>query len=178
MSWLKAKTNTSATFIIGLLCGLVIGYVLFSSGLALAPAKNNEDLAGQNNPLANSGASPLSADKQNSFNASLDNQLPGPVVFVKHIETKEDGWLAVHTDQNNTPGPGILGALYLKAGVYNEVTIPLLKSVADGMNYWLVAHTDNGDHIFDHQLDLPRNNEKGKIEAIKFSVAAESSRGD
>ena len=179
-SWLKAKTNTPATFIIGGLCGLLVGYVVFSSNLALAPAKNNEDLSDQDTVPADISGSPSlsSPASQNSFAASLDSQLPGPVVFIKHIEMKDDGWLAVHTDQNGAPSPNILGALYLKAGTYDSQTVSLLKGTTDGNHYWLVAHTDDGDHSFDYQLDLPRRDEKGNIEAVKFSVAAESSRGD
>ena len=177
-SWLKAKTNTPATFIIGGLCGLVIGYIVFSSDLALAPTKDNEDLASQNKATTNFSASPSAVAKQSGFRTSLNNQLPGSVVFVKHVEMEESGWLAVHIDQNGAFGPIILGASYFKMGSDDNVIISLLKRTEDGNNYWLVEHADNGDHIFDSRSDLPRRAKNGNMEAIKFSVVAESSRGD
>ena len=62
-------------------------------------------------------------------------------------------WIAVADDSNGDIGY-ILGAQRLPAGVYQNVTVELLRDTVSEMPYHVVVFEDDGDDIFNHKSDI------------------------
>ena len=160
--------------IIGVILGLGVGYALFGQKTALAPIQNPNGETKTTGSLTNYKL-PVTKEAKTYFD--LDTQLPGGVVLVKRVQMDEAGWLAVHDNNNDTPGK-ILGAYYLPAGEQTLVQVPLLRGIIDGETYYLTIHNDNGDRAFDHKIDVIRLTTQGDPELVRFSVEAQSTIGD
>lgn len=157
--------------ITGVIGGLILGYLLFDNQTALAPIGNPKEQSANSKVFDQKNRGPIVTD------IIVATQIPGDVILVQKLTMNQDGWIAVHDDQNGQPGR-ILGANYLPAGSYQNQMVSLLRGITDGGSYFAIIHDDNGDKIFDYKTDLPRKNTAGQIQLANFKVVAESPRGD
>lgn len=73
-----------------------------------------------------------------------ENQSSGGSVLVKLASLAQDGWVVVHEDRDGKPG-NVLGATYRTAGLYNNVTVRLLRGTTAGGTYYVMIHKDDGN---------------------------------
>lgn len=97
------------------------------------------------------------------------DQGAGATVVIALTTLDADAWVAIHDDENGTPGR-ILGARRLPAGT-NSGEIELLRDTLPGHLYFAVIHDDDGDKKFDHTRDLPKKNSLGRIIMAGFKTA-------
>lgn len=164
--------KTLGYLITGLICGLIVGYVLFDRPTTVLSPTGKELTRGDSKTAANKSTNPTSS----SDLLSVKEQIPGDVVLVDRVVMEKAGWVAIHDDLGGQPG-NILGAYYLPAGEHSGQLVPLLRGMKDETSYIAVIHNDDGDKVFDYKLDLPRLN-NGQMEATTFSVVAASPRGN
>lgn len=165
----KMNKKNIAYVVLGLVVIILISYLIWGKNIALAPSEK-----------INLNTTEQTSDNlktTNSADITVANQIPGEVVLIGEIEMAESGWVAIHDDLTVKPSK-ILGAYYLPAGSYKNQIVPLLRGISDGSSYIAVIHTDNGDRIFDYKLDTPVLNTEGEMEVARFSVIAESPRGE
>lgn len=89
------------------------------------------------------------AETSSSVGASADvvvaeNQTAGDSVLVKLASLAQDGWIVVHEDRAGKPG-NVLGATYRAAGLYNNVSVHLLRGTSAGGTYYVMIHKDDGN---------------------------------
>lgn len=156
---------------VGIIAIILIGYFWGGKKIALAPSDNLNNVAGKKENNSNITTT-ISSSK-----ITLSNQIPGEVVLISEVTMPEQGWVAVHDDNEGEPG-NILGAYFLPAGTHKSQMIPLLRAITDDNSYLIVIHGDNGDRVFDYKADTPILNTNGQIETAVFSVIAESPRGE
>ena len=92
------------------------------------------------------------------------DQLAGSMVSVGVVEMPVNGWVVVHEERDGGPG-NILGAQRFDAGSYTGGQVELLRTTTIGGKYYVMLHSDNGDKLFDHKLDLPLGSESGTVVA-------------
>lgn len=78
-----------------------------------------------------------------------DQALTNNTVTVKSISLDQDGWVVIHADTGSDAPvvPAIISEpVYLKAGTYNNVEVPLKETANISMNdkVWVMLHTDTG----------------------------------
>lgn len=121
--------------------------------------------------LAQISASASATDGKNSL--AVDNQPAGTAVTVSSVMLEKNGWVAIHEEQNGTPGK-ILGAQLFLAGTSSGKVDLLRGTVANG-TYDAMLHADDGDHKFDPAKDLPLKNAAGMPIMVKFTARAPAS---
>ena len=101
-----------------------------------------------------------------SILTAMDQDLMNNVVIVESINLEQDGYVVVHASNEAGDGPMvpeiISEPVYLEAGMYNNVEVPLTSSanVEAGDTLWIMLHDDTGEeevYEFDGEngLDLP-----------------------
>ncbi|MBI2482275.1 MAG: hypothetical protein HYV76_01795 [Candidatus Vogelbacteria bacterium] len=84
---------------------------------------------------------------------TVDDQPPGNQVLIRDVRVVNPVWLAVYEDREGEPG-NVLGAVLVRSGNYLALAIPLLRNTIDDLPYYVQAHIDNGDNMFDRRVDL------------------------
>ncbi len=87
-----------------------------------------------------------------SISFKVESQPPGNQVLIRDVHIVSPVWLAVYEDREGEPG-NVLGAVFVRAGDYPALAIPLLRNTVDEQPYYVQAHTDNGDQMFDYRTD-------------------------
>ncbi|HRC77189.1 MAG TPA: hypothetical protein PLO33_16025, partial [Kouleothrix sp.] len=89
------------------------------------------------------GAAP-SGDAASAASIDVDDQaVANGSIEVAEINATEDGWIVVHTDVNDKPGP-VIGHTAVKKGEAYKVAIKLEQAVAPGAKLWPMLHIDAG----------------------------------
>jgi len=150
----------SAVIIILILIG---AYWFFISNPEIekeGPIANNEEIYSE-----------VESKIKNEFSSllSVSKQLAGDKVIISSVELENDSWIAINEKVNGELG-NILGALWLPAGKHSDVEVELLRSTESGKSYFAVIRSDNGDKEFDHEIDLPLEDENGNILVSSFEV--------
>ncbi|MDD5164987.1 MAG: hypothetical protein PHG25_00385 [Candidatus Pacebacteria bacterium] len=91
----------------------------------------------------------------------MGDQYPGNVVYLNSAQFENPGWVVIHADNAGTPGK-IIGQMYFVAGI-SPGKITLTQPMVDGVTYYAMMHSDNGDKKFDATLDLPLKDANGNI---------------
>lgn len=95
-----------------------------------------------------------------------DQDLVNGVVYVETITLEQDGYVVIHASNEAGDGPMvpeiISEPVYLEAGIYSNVGIPLTEdaNVEEGDTLWIMLHADTGEegvYEFDgnNGLDMP-----------------------
>jgi hypothetical protein len=108
----------------------------------------------------------------------VTDQFPGNIVYLSSVQLTKPGFVVIHKDKAGTPGD-IIGYQYFDAGI-NPGKITLTGATVEGMLYYAMIHTDDGDKKFDEKLDLPLKDAAGNIIMKTFratSSATENSKG-
>lgn len=102
---------------------------------------------------------------------SADDQPAGTMVAVA-VKLEKEAWVAVHEDANGKLG-NILGAQFFPAGTHLG-KIDLLRGTQAGKKYYVMLHSDDGNHTFDIKVDMPVKNAAGEPVMDAFMAAAGS----
>ncbi len=70
-------------------------------------------------------------------------------------ELAEAGWITIHESISDAPAEIIGTSEYLEAGLFENLEIHLGTEMIAGFKYITLLHIDDGDQIFDAQLDFP-----------------------
>ncbi len=100
----------------------------------------------------------------------MSDQFPGNVVYLSSVQSNQPVWVAIHKDKAGQPGD-IIGYAHFDAGV-NPGKITLSESTVDGMTYYAMMHSDNGDATFDATKDAPLTDSNGNIIMRVFKASA------
>lgn len=86
-------------------------------------------------------------------NAELEvtDQFPGNIIYVSRANLPAGGWVVVRTSENNTPG-AVLGSAFFDANT-RIGNVDLATTTVDGQNYFAEGYTDDGDAIFNQDVD-------------------------
>lgn len=98
----------------------------------------------------------------------IDDQFPGPLVFVSSVKLPEGGWVAIHRDEAGAPG-AIVGAGYFDKDL-SSGEVNLSAASKEGETYHAVLYHDNGDLNFDTKTDLVYRDAAGLPMIINFRV--------
>ena len=100
----------------------------------------------------------------------VSDQYPGNIVYVSSIQLENGGFVAIHKDNNGTPG-AVIGTGYFDKGI-NPGKINLTANTVEGGVYYAMLHSDDGDKAFDAVKDLPLKDTKGDIIMKLFRATA------
>lgn len=78
----------------------------------------------------------------------------GGSVLVETVFAAEEGWLAVHADDEGDPG-AVLGARQVESGFRTDVRVEMDDGAASNRTAWVVLHGSDGDGSFDPEEDEP-----------------------
>lgn len=105
---------------------------------------------------------------------AVSDQKPGASVTISAIIIEKDGWVVIHKEAAGKPG-AVIGEASLKAGERSGVTVALREATVDGMGYYAMLHTDDGDGRFDISKDAPvRSTVLDGIIMARFEASAEA----
>jgi hypothetical protein len=157
--WRKNRrwSRQNQTVILAVLAGILIlsggyyGWVRYGEGEAFAEGKDTLNTPAFLNAIV------------------ADDQMPGSRVVVKEVRLQKTSWIAVHEDREGAPGR-ILGVQRLPAGETVDAVVDLLRPTTSGV-YYAMVHTDDGDHVFNYQRDLPLL-ENGSPVLVRFIVGS------
>lgn len=156
----------------------VIGTYEFNGSNGLdAPIKD-----AANNVVTQSFVVSVEATPTGTVSAANQILLNG-VVNVGSITLDRSGYVVIHASNEAGNGPKIPEIIskpvYLEAGTYNDVKVPLKESatVTAGATIWIMLHTDTGEeevYEFDGQngLDMPIMDEDGNIVMTSIEITA------
>ncbi len=169
---MEQTNNSVGKFVaVGAICFL-IGF-----GLSWAIFTRQARRSGERSPAAEESAMNKEENRsgdsrQGAGGASAieaDNQPAGSRVLIRAAALAQPGWIAVHEDNNGTPGK-ILGAARVDAGEYANGSVDLLRPTESGKAYYAMVHGDDGDKQFDHTKDLPVTDQSGNPVTVRFST--------
>lgn len=126
---------------------IVIGIMVFGGKSSSTPSDTNDD-TDTTTPLTPGANSIIMSD-----------QYPGNVVYVSSVQATAPGWLVIHKSVNGQPG-AIIGSVYVNAGIA-PARVNLTEPIIDGMSYFAMLHSDDGDKQFDVTKDLPVKDASG-----------------
>ena len=90
----------------------------------------------------------------NKNSTVVKEQTSGLSVSIDSVSFEEDGWVAIHEDNNGVPG-NILGAQLFVAGDHTNVVVDLLRGTMSDATYYAMLHSENGDRAFNVRNDTP-----------------------
>lgn len=148
------------SLIIGLIFGFVLGWVAApTTGEAPTITDTEEDVSLDDNDesvedellgTADPGKQQLELGADENV-IHVKDQEAGKTVFLSRVELTQPGWAAIREVGGGTFG-NILGAKRFDAGVY-QGTVTLLRNTDAGEIYVVMLYADNGDKVFDHEVD-------------------------
>jgi hypothetical protein len=123
--------------------------------------------------LANPKSNATIDDKQQAAvmpnSVAVSNQPAGAMVKLDKVVLVQPGWVAIHDNNNGTPGK-ILGAALFDKGTHTG-SVELLRATAPGKSYFAVIHSDDGDYKdFNFMTDTPLKDQSGKTIMIEFKT--------
>lgn len=130
-----------------------------------AAAEATTTAAGAEGPP--SAPSALTADAQES---------DGTTIVIASVTLPSPGFIAIHGDQENAPGPVVGHSDLLPAGDSTEVTVTLDEPLTESGTLWPMVHidiNDNGEYEFfppDETIDTPGTTEAGEVAVISVEI--------
>lgn len=102
----------------------------------------------------------------------IDDQRPGEMVVINKSYTKVDSFIAIHENDNNTPGKIIGVSKLLNKNVeYSGLRIKLDRPSKKGELLFAMVHKDNGNGKFNFPgEDLPLKDQNNKILIKPFNI--------
>lgn len=112
-----------------------------------------------------------------------DQTSDGTGIVVKSVDLPAAGFIAVHADNDGSPGAVIGHSDLLPAGTSTDVSVVLDTPINDGSVLWPMAHIDmdeDGEYTFvppDNAIDVPGLTADGDVAMVpvKVDVSDESS---
>ncbi len=165
------KWYLSVAVAVSLIVGFIVGWL--SAGARLGAG-------GPGGSLVDKIKNNLSATTTTTTAGALANftvldQPPGNQVLIRDVAITGQVWLAVYEDREGEPG-NVLGAVFVRPGTYPALAIPLLRNTVDDLPYYVQAHTDDGDGMFDYRQDQLIKDLS--LAAGTFTTKSTGSRGD
>lgn len=99
---------------------------------------------------------------------TIDDQFPGPLVFVSEAKLPGGGWVVISRDDNGKPGITVGAGFFGKGVTAGEVNVS--NPTKEGEKYFATLYRDNGDLRFDARADLPYRDASGQLITSVFSV--------
>lgn len=161
---IKSKWRVSALVVVSLIIGFILGWFTRQELINQAPKLDWSALGVKTTTTASTTVS-----------FKIEDQPPGNQVLIRDVKIVDNLWLAVYEDREGEPG-NVLGAVFVRSGEYPALAIPLLRNTVDDLPYYVQAHSDNGDGMFDHRVD-PLVKEFS-LTAGTFTTKTTGSRGD
>jgi hypothetical protein len=96
-----------------------------------------------------------------------DQDSDGASVVIASVTLPADGFIAVHADNNGSPGAVIGHSDLLSAGDSTDVTVTLDEAITESTTLWPMAHIDidrDGQYTFeppDNAIDVPGHTADG-----------------
>lgn len=157
------KNNFSGPVILALVIGLIVGFALgvwWQNSVDKSPEVEENVVTFEQNEVSDEfGGSTTLVDNVPSVATQagtgmivVEDQAAGASVLVSKVIAGQGSWLAVREDMDGALG-NILGATYIEAGDYGDVTVPLRRGTESGNTYYVVLFGDNGDDIFNYTVD-------------------------
>jgi len=84
----------------------------------------------------------------------VSDQRPGMTVTISAIIIENGGWIVIHKEAAGKPGT-VIGEARLVAGESSQIKVSLREATIEGMGYYAMLHTDDGDGRFDIAKDAP-----------------------
>lgn len=125
------------------------------------------NLSRQNN-LSAVGQSLPDSTATEQASLTVDDQFPGPLVFISHVQLPQGGWVVIHRDESGAPG-AIAGVGYFDKDLTTG-EVNLSRVSADGETYHAVLYRDDGNVIFDQKLDSVYRDDKGLPIVTTFRI--------
>ncbi len=141
---------------------IIIGIMVFGGKSSEAPIDTNEP-------------TPTDSTAQEVNRIVMSDQYPGNVVYISSVQLAKGGWVAIHADNNGTPGE-IIGTQWFDAGI-NPGKITLTKPTVEGGLYYAMLHSDDGDKVFNATKDVPLKDSRGNTIMKPFRAAASVGAG-
>jgi hypothetical protein len=107
-------------------------------------------------------------------NLVVANQPAGISAIMSMVSLSQNSWVAIHEENEDGTIGNILGARRFDTGRYFGEEIELLRGTVGGRMYVAVVHADDGDSIFDHEIEVPLQGISGDNITAKFLATAHS----
>jgi hypothetical protein len=106
-----------------------------------------------------------STDNTNTTPANrvtMNDQYPGNVVYISSIQMDQPGYVAIHANNNGTPGK-VIGSAHLDKGINANIKVTLSQPLIDGQTYYAMLHGDDRDGKFSETKDPALKDSKGDV---------------
>lgn len=128
---------------------VVLGYYMYKGTDSKTPSETNSSMTNED-------------DSSKEINrVVVSDQYPGNIVYISSAQFSAPGWVVIHKDNNGKPGD-VIGYTYFDKGI-NPGKINLKENTKEGMMYYAMLHSDDGDKKFDASKDVPLKDSKGGI---------------
>jgi hypothetical protein len=182
---MKNITNNAIVIgIIGLVVGLVLGWMIGRGNTVVPGTAMNKDAASDEVTVttrtdsemmvkntANVLFSDVTMSQESDSAIMVADQMAGNMVTVGSVETDTSAWVAVREDVKGMPGR-VLGAARVDAGESRNIVIKLLRETMPNMKYQINLYKDNGDRKFDTKTDMLMTSD-GKLISQSFMTSAQ-----
>lgn len=128
---------------------VVLGYYMYKGTDSKSPSEINSSVTDGDN------------SSKEINRVVVSDQYPGNIVYVSSAQFSAPGWVVIHKDNNGKPGD-VIGYTYFDKGI-NPGKINLKENTKEGMMYYAMLHSDDGDKKFDASKDVPLKDSKGGI---------------
>lgn len=108
----------------------------------------------------------------------IPEQAGGNEIFIESAVLQSDGYVVIHGEENNEIGEIIGVSEFLSAGTKTNFLMGIDEEVVEDDILFAMIHIDDGDSIFDENLDIPLVDDNGDIVLVKFVIVNEGALED
>ncbi len=168
--------KTIISFIIGAVTGVLFAVPLVERGIIgtdfianVIEKKVERAEITSEKVVAPSGTSNVSsALKGGEYSLVVADQKAGFSVIMSMVLLSQSGWVAIHEEGEMGGVGNILGARRFSEGKYFGSAIDLLRETEGEKNYYAVLHEDDGDSMFNFEIEKPALDSFGAVIMEKF----------
>jgi len=107
---------------------------------------------------------------------SVPDQASGTEVFIDEAVLPDGGYVVIHRANNiegeeGTPGD-VIGVSDFMSGTENNFLVTITEETTEGDMLFAMLHTDDGDGIFDSELDTPLTVNESVV-MVSFEIVPE-----
>ncbi|MDP3725571.1 MAG: hypothetical protein Q8R36_00060 [bacterium] len=168
--------KTFISFIIGAVFGVLFAVPLVERGLIgtdfIAKVIEKKVERAETTPEAivvSSGTSNVSsAFRTGEYSLVVADQKAGFSVIMSMVLLPQSGWVAIHEEGEEGNIGNILGARRFTEGKYFGSAIDLLRETEGEKKYYAVLHEDDGNNVFNFEIEKPALDSFGAVIMEKF----------
>ena len=157
--------NKGIIFFILIILVIIAGFLLFNAFL-------------KENVIEQEVQKEIVTDKETTQSLVVPEQAGGNEIFIERAVLSNAGYVVIHREKDGDPGEIIGVSEFLPEGTRENFLMSIDEEAVEGDTLFAMIHIDDGDGVFDENLDIPLVDDKDNMVLAKFIIVDEGALED